>query len=77
MWFSVLAIFGVYVLGLWWCYEVIARFRDDVKELREVKDFTRRAAIIIVWCMTIIIAIVLVGFTLGMAAKAVLELRAW
>lgn len=41
---------ALYLLGLSWCYEVITRVRDDVEELREVKDTTRRATILIRHC---------------------------
>jgi len=75
--FGVFAIFAAYILGVWWCYEVIARLRDDIKELREVKEVVRRASILIVWALTIIIAIVLVRFTFASLAITILELRAW
>jgi len=67
---------ALYILGAWWCYEVIARWRDDVKELREVKEITRKAVIIIVWGITIVIAILLVRFTFRSVATTISEL-AW
>lgn len=77
LYLPILAMFALYVLGVWWCYEVIARFRDDVEELREVKETSRRAAIIIVWGITVIIAVLLVGLTIVMAARAISEWRGW
>jgi hypothetical protein len=61
-----LALAGLYILGLWWCYEVIGRLREDVQEIRELKETTRTAAIIFVWAITGIIAIVLIiyGFAI-------------
>lgn len=58
--FNVFAMAGLYVLGVLWCYEIIRRFREDVKEIREVKEFSRKAAIIFIWAITVIIAIVLI-----------------
>ncbi len=61
--FYVLALAGLYILGLVWCYHVIGRFREDVKEIREVKEFTRTAVIIFIWILTVIIAIVLIRYS--------------
>ena len=61
--FYVLALAGLYVLGLVWCYKVIGRFREDVQEIREVKEITRTAVIIFIWIITVIIAIVLIKYS--------------
>ncbi len=58
-----LALAGLYILGLAWCYHVIGRFREDVREIRELKEITRRAAIIFIWIITVIIAIVLIRYS--------------
>jgi uncharacterized membrane protein SpoIIM required for sporulation len=50
----------IYCFGLWWCYEVIRRFKRDVNEITELKDTTRTVVIIFVWILTIIIAVLLV-----------------
>ena len=57
-----LGLAALYILGLWWCYEVIGRFREDVKEIRELKEIARRTAIIFIWSITVIIAIVLIVY---------------
>ena len=57
------ALVGLYILGLWWCYEVIGRFREDIQEIRELKEITRKAAMIFIWAITVIIAIVLIVFS--------------
>jgi len=54
-----LGLAALYILGLWWCYEVIGRFREDVREIREIKVITRRASIIFFWDITVIFVIVL------------------
>jgi hypothetical protein len=58
-----LALAGLYILGLAWCYHVIVRFREDVQEIREVKEITRTGAIIFIWIITVIIAIVLIKYS--------------
>ncbi len=59
-----LALAGLYILGLGWCYKVVSRFREDVQEIREVKEITRTGAIIFIWIITAIIAIVLIRYSL-------------
>ena len=61
--FYAFALVGLYILGLWWCYEVIGRFREDIQEIRELKEITRKAAIIFIWAITVIIAIVLIVYS--------------
>jgi len=63
--FFTLAVVGLYVLGVVWCYQVIGRFREDVQEIREVKEGARRGAIIFIWVLTVIIAVVLIGYGLA------------
>ena len=58
-----LALAGLYVLGLVWCYKVIGRFREDVQEIREVKEITRTAVIIFIWIITVIIGILLIMYS--------------
>ncbi len=61
--FHAFALAGLYILGVWWCYEIIGRFREDVKEIREVKGVTRKAVIIFVWAITVVIAIALIRYS--------------
>lgn len=58
--YRALALVIIYCFGLWWCYEVIRRFKRDVNEITELKDTTRTVVIIFVWILTIIIAVLLV-----------------
>jgi len=48
-----LAIAAIYIFGLWWCYEVITRFRQDLREMFELKEVARTLVIIFVWIITI------------------------
>jgi heme/copper-type cytochrome/quinol oxidase subunit 2 len=72
-----LALTALFVLGVYWCCEVVCRFREDLQELREVKEAPRKAGIIIVWVVTVVIAVILIisfvviigrftGFVLGL-----------
>jgi len=61
--FGAFALVGLYILGVWWCYEVIGRFREDVQEIRKVKEITRMAVIIFIWIITVIIGIVLIVYS--------------
>ncbi len=61
--FHAFALVGLYILGVWWCYEVIGRFREDIREIREVKGVTRTSVIIFIWILTVIIAIVLIRYS--------------
>ena len=62
--FYAFALVGLYILGVWWCYEVIGRFRKDIQEIRELKGVTRKAVIIFIWILTVIIAIVLIKYSM-------------
>jgi hypothetical protein len=55
-----IALTVLYVCGVYWCYEVIGRLREDLKELREPDENVRKAAIIIIWFITVAIAVILV-----------------
>ena len=56
-----LALLSLYLFGIYWCYVVIRRFKDDIKELRE-KGIAPKVAIIFVWIITVPIAIVMFVF---------------
>jgi len=63
MWLSALAIAAIYIFGLWWCYEVITRFRQNLREIFELKEVTRTVVIIFIWIITIPIMLVLVLYS--------------
>ena len=60
------AIAALYIFGLWWCYEVVRRFPDDLREISELKETTRTCAIIFVWIITVPLAfgLIVYGFVL-------------
>jgi len=57
------AVASLYILGAWWCYVVVRRLPQDVQEIRELKQTIRTLAIILVWAITVIIAIVLILYS--------------
>jgi hypothetical protein len=71
MWFSALAIAAIYIFGLWWCYKVITRFRQDLREIFELKEVTRTAVIIFVWIITIPIMSVLLFYSIVLIKRLV------
>lgn len=58
-------------LGVYWCYKVIARLRDDFEELWEVEDKTRKVVIVGVWAVTVVIAIFVTNFAVGVIGRIV------
>ncbi|MHC4790908.1 MAG: hypothetical protein ACYS8Y_05660, partial [Planctomycetota bacterium] len=62
--FSYFASIALFFLGVYWCYEVVKRFPDDINEFRQVKEPVRRIVIIFVWALTAIIATILVSLTI-------------
>lgn len=50
----------LFAVGVYWCYEVIGRWRSDLDELRTVDDKLRRAVIVGFWILTAAIAVLVV-----------------
>ncbi len=50
----------LWAVGVSWCCVVIGRWREDLKELREVDEPARKAGIIIIWAVTVVIAIAVI-----------------
>ena len=62
-------------LGMYWCYEVIGRWRSDLEDVREVDDNLRRAVIIGIWAVTVVIAIFVINFAIGLITNIVTGIR--
>jgi hypothetical protein len=63
-------------LGIFWCYGVFSRWRSDLEDLREIDDNLQRAVIIGIWTVTVVIAILVVNFAVGLVANIVSGIRA-
>ncbi len=61
------------LFGCYWCYVVLARLPGDIAELRQKGYFAAKLSIIVVWVITVLIAIAL----LGVARLAIEEFRVW
>jgi hypothetical protein len=64
-WMLVQAI--IFALGIWWCLEVLPRWRDDLAKLREPDDKADRVVIIALWSITgvVIYLCIRFGLTIG------------
>lgn len=61
----------LFALGVYWCYKVIERWREDLEELREVEETARKAGIIIIWAVTVVIAIAVAWFAFTVIARII------
>ncbi|MBN1359695.1 MAG: hypothetical protein JW993_03835 [Sedimentisphaerales bacterium] len=75
--FGVFASLAAFIFGCYWCYAIIVRIPEDVRELRETTEVATKIGIAIIWAITVIIAltVLFVGFVFGVVL--VHELRAW
>ena len=60
-----------WALGVYWCNDVIKRFREDLTELREVESTIRKTVIIVLWFVTSVILIFIVISTYGVLKQIV------
>ena len=63
---SAITIATLYILGLLWCYEVVVRFPRDMREMFELKEFTRTFVTIFIWLLTIpvMLAVIVYGYVI-------------
>jgi hypothetical protein len=69
--FSSLVWIALWAAGVVWCCEIIGRWREDLKELREVDEPGRKAGIIIVWAITIVIAVAVIWAAIIVLARII------
>lgn len=63
------------VLGVFWCKEVIGRWRSDVEELRASEDKVRKAVIIGIWVVTFFIAMYIVSIAAALIWRILLGIH--
>jgi hypothetical protein len=51
-------------LGIWWCMEILPRWRDDLEKLRKPNDRADRTVVIILWSITALVAFLCIRFGL-------------
>ena len=64
----------LFILGAIWCKEVIERFRSDVTEFREAKATGDRAAIGVIWLLTLGIMILMSIFVVSTLVVIIKEM---
>lgn len=67
---------ALFVVGVFWCKEILGRWREDVSSLRELKDPVRRGAIVAVWLVTLGIIFLMAWFIWSIAKPIIEALRA-
>ena len=75
MFFRAIAIATLYIFGLSWCYEVIARFPRDVREMFELKELTRIFVTIFIWLLTIPIMLAMIIYIYVLISRLVWFVR--
>ena len=61
---------GMLIAGLWWCKEILGRWREDVEELK-APDATRRGVILGLWAFTAVVMALIGLFLWGLIANIV------
>jgi len=73
VWYGALAmsIVAAYIFCFWWFYEVITRFRQDLREIFELKEVTRTVVIIVVWIITLLMSLGVIYFSYVLVSRLV------
>ena len=61
--------------GIWWCIQILPRWREDIRKLREPDDKADRVVIIILWSITAVAAFLCVRFGLSIGKSIVGGIR--
>ena len=62
-------------LGIWWCKEMLSRWRDDLAKMRAPDDQADRAVIIILWSITALVLLLCVRFAWNIGESIVRGIR--
>ena len=65
----------LFVLGIWWCKEILSRWRDDLAKVREPDDQADRVVVIIFWIITVLVLLLCVRFALNIGGSIVHGIR--
>jgi hypothetical protein len=65
----------LFALGIWWCREMLSRFRDDLAKIREPDDPADRVVIIILWSVTGLVLLLCVLFAWNIGETIVRAIR--
>jgi hypothetical protein len=65
----------LFALGIWWCKEILSRWRHDLAKMREPDDQADRAVVIVLWSITGLILLLCVRFALNIGGSIVHAIR--
>ncbi len=65
----------IFALGIWWCMQILPRWRDDLGKLREPDDKADRVVIIILWSITGVVIYLCIRFGLTIGSNIVGGMR--
>jgi hypothetical protein len=65
----------LFALGVWWCKEILSRWRDDLAKMRDPDDQADRPVIVILWSITGLVLLLCVGFALNIGGSIVRAIR--
>ena len=65
----------VFALGIWWCKEMLSRWRGDLAKMREPDDQADRAVVIILWSITAAVAFLCIRFGVSLGRSIVGGIR--
>jgi hypothetical protein len=65
----------LFALGMWWCKEMLSRWRDDLARMREPKDPVDRAVIVILWSITGLVLLLCLRFAWNICGSIVRGIR--
>ena len=65
----------LFVVGVWWCKEILSRWREDLEKVREPDDQADRVVVIIFWIITGLVLFLCVRFALSIVGSIVRGIR--
>ncbi|MGA3267008.1 MAG: hypothetical protein ABSE16_09320 [Verrucomicrobiota bacterium] len=65
----------LFALGIWWCKEILSRWRNDLAKMRNPDDQADRVMIVILWGITVLVLLLCVGFALNIGGTIVRGIR--
>jgi hypothetical protein len=63
--------------GVWFCIQMLLRFREDLRKLREADEWAERLAIIFLWCLTGVVLLLCVRFAVGIGERIMQGLQSF
>jgi hypothetical protein len=61
----------LFAAGIWWCLQMLPRWRDDLRMFRKPEDSSDRAVTVILWGITGLVAFLCILFGLTLAWNVV------